>query len=66
MECEALNTEQRHKEAPGLSGTTSGLIKILLVCLVFICLNKPYKEVVFQPAVMGNRQPVGDYREPKR
>lgn len=37
--------------------------KILLACLVMLRLNKPNKEVVFQPAVMGNRQPVCDYRE---
>lgn len=33
-------------------------------CPVQICLNKPDKEVMFQPAVMRNRQPVCDYREP--
>lgn len=37
--------------------------KILLACLVVLRLNKPNKEVVFQPAVMGNRQPVCDYRD---
>lgn len=51
---------------------TSGLIKKCYrshkkeKCLVLIRLNKPNKEVMFQPAVMGNRQPVCDYREPEQ